>query len=239
MPTKARDAGNTTGILFYDDVSMETTLPLAPCVFYDDFLGTSGIKVASTAADWTLKDTGAATEAVVASGTNGQVALTLTSASEKQEAGIYFGDNAPFLPGQGLVFEARVCVSVTPTLLSDICWGMCGAYVEDIDATGSHAVFKVDESTAVVCESDDTVLDVDDTATAVVAGTTTWRVYRIDLSDAADVKFYIDGNRVAAATTFKVLVGTNLQPYFYAYKLSGAGLGVLLIDYVRVWQKRS
>jgi hypothetical protein len=239
MPTKARGAYSTTGIDFYDNVSAETTVPMAPVVFYDDFVTTTGLGVATNGAIWATKDTGGASEAAVADAINGQVALTLAVTDEKEEAGIYFGDQRCFLPGQGLVFETRVCVSVTPTLLADICWGMCSDYVEDIDATTSHAVFKVDGSTAVVCESDNNVTDTDDTATAVVAGTTTWRVYRIDLSDAADVKFYIDGNRVAAATTFKVLVGTNLQPYFYAFKSTGAGLGTLLIDYCRVWQARS
>jgi hypothetical protein len=239
MPTKARNAGSTLGIEFYDNVSAETTSPLCPVVFYDDFVTTTGLGVATNGAIWALIDTGDATEAAVADAINGQVALTLAATSEAEAAGISFGDQRCFLPGQGLQFETRVCVSVTPTGNSDICWGMCSDTAADIDTTTSHAVFKVDGSTAVVCESDNNVTDTDDTATAVVAGTTTWRVYRIDLSDAADVKFYIDGTRVAAATTFKVLVGTNLQPYFYAYKASGTGVGTLLIDYVRVWQARS
>jgi len=224
---------------FYESTSLERVAPLAPLVWYEDFLGSNGLKVATNGALWTVKDTGDATEADVADEVNGVVALTLAATSEKEEAGIYWGDQRTLKAGQGLFFEARVCVSVTPTLVAEASWGLASDYVEGIDNVASHATFKVDGSTAVVCESDDGSADRDDIATGVTAGTTDWRIYRIDATDASDVKFYIDGNRVASSTTFLVTGATLLQPYFYAYKASGAGLGTVKIDYVRVWQKRS
>ena len=237
MSTKAVYDG---GVLnFWDSATAERVAPMAPVVFYDDFLGSDGLKVATNGALWTAKDTGDATEAVVADEANGVVALSLTATEEKQEAGIYWGDQRTLVAGQGLVFEARVKVSTTPTLVAEAVWGLASDFVETGDAVANNAFFKVDGSTSILCESDNATLDVDDTDSGIVAGTTTWRVYRIDASNVDDVRFFIDGARVCATTTFKVLAATLLQPYFYVFKASGAGLGVVKIDYVRVWQKRS
>ena len=49
--------------------------------------------------------------------------------------------------------------------------------------------------------------------------------------------FTIDGVAVATASTF----GTagKSQPFIGCYKASGAGLGVLQLDYIKIWQNRS
>lgn len=227
------------GILsFYDSASYEQVSPQAACVFYDDFLGTSGLKTASNGANWTAIDTGDATEALVANTANGIVALTLAATSEKEEAGISWGDSLLLLPGQGLVMECAVKATVTPTGNAEATWGLASAYAEAGDTIGNNAWFKIDGSTAILCESDNGSTDVDDTDTGVVAGTTTQRIYRIDASNAADVRYFIDGNRVCSTTTFAV-AATTVQPFFYVYKASGTGVGTIQIDYVRIWQKRS
>ena len=75
----------------------------------------------------------------------------------------------------------------------------------------------------------------------VVAGTTTWRIYRIDCTDVTSIKFYIDGNQVAATTTFAYeATGADaiLQPAVGLYKASGTGVGTVQVDYIRAWQNR-
>lgn len=239
MPTKSKAEKSTTGLEFYDGSTIETTLPLAPVVFYDDFVNTTGLCIATNGAVWGTIDTGAATEAAVADTANGVVALTLTSGSEKQEAGIDFNDQRCWVPGQGLIFEARVCLSVTPTGTAEGTWGLASDYAEAGDNIANNAWFKVVGSTAILCESDDGTTDVDDTATGSVTATGTYNIYKIDASDAADVKFYIDGTRVCASTTFALAAATLVQPFFYMYKASGTDVGTMSIDYVRLWQKRS
>src|ERR1041385_7602050 len=164
MAVRAKNYQSGKPLQFFDDGSQETIQAIAPVVFYDDFLGTDGLKAATAGAVWTAKDIGGATEAVVANAPSGVVALTLAVTSEEEEAGLTFGDKLDFIPGQGLVFETRAKVSVLPTLASDMEWGFGSAYIKDCDNVAQNAWFKVDGSGAVVCESDDATPDTDDAA---------------------------------------------------------------------------
>jgi hypothetical protein len=58
----------------------------------------------------------------------------------------------------------------------------------------------------------------------------------------ADVKFYIDGARVAASTTFDMsaVPTLKLQPVARMDKAAAnTNLGVMEVDYIKVWQNRS
>ena len=71
---------------------------------------------------------------------------------------------------------------------------------------------------------------------------TDWHLYRIDCTDIAAVRFYIDGVHVATGTTFAyAAIGADaiLQPYVAAYKASGTGVGTVQADNVRIWSNRS
>jgi hypothetical protein len=109
------------------------------------------------------------------------------------------------------------------------------------DTVAEGIWFKADGSGVIVAESDDTANNNDDTATGVTLTATTFAIFRIDCSTTTDIKFYINGARVASGTTFDMSTVPTLalQPYFHIAKASGAGLGVLDVDYVRVWQARS
>lgn len=235
MSTGSRFVGGV--LTFYDKGTFEQVSPLAPVMFEDDFIGSATLVDGTTV--WTAIDAGDATEARVADDDNGVMAMSLTSTSQAQQAGLSFGDELPFVSGNGLIFEARVMVSTTPTLEAEAVWGLASDTNAVNDSVANNAWFKVDGSTAVLCETDDASTAIPDIATGITAGTTDWRIYRIDATDAADVKFYIDGTRVAGSTTFTALTTQNLQPYFHMVKASGGGLGVLEVDYCRVWQNRS
>ena len=64
----------------------------------------------------------------------------------------------------------------------------------------------------------------------------------VDCSDIADVKFFINGDRVATGTTFNMsqVPALALQPVARIGKQGAAtSVGTLQVDYVRAWQKRS
>jgi hypothetical protein len=65
-----------------------------------------------------------------------------------------------------------------------------------------------------------------------------FHIYRIDFTNAADVKFYIDGVAVATSTTFNMSEGSAVmvQPFLEAHKEAGAGVGSLYVDYVKIFQ---
>ena len=86
--------------------------------------------------------------------------------------------------------------------------------------------------------------DNDDVATGVTAVIGTYNIYRIDFTTITDVKFFIDGVRVCASTTFDMSTlagGTTacLQPYFAQDKTGDAGKAITAIDYVKILSNRS
>lgn len=238
MSTKSRFINGV--LTFFDSLTLETVDRLAPVVFYDDFL----YKTLNVTDFWTAIDVSAAgntTPIVVASGINGIARLPLDSTSEAQESGLTFGDQRSFVLNQGLIWEARVTLSTLPTSLAIAVWGMAGNKNAVADTVAESAWFRADGSGAITVECDDTVNETTKvaTGTTIVAGE--YHVYKIDFSVITDVKFYIDGVRVALATTFTMaqVATLKLQNYFHIAKASGAGLGVLDVDKVNAWQKRT
>ncbi len=234
------------GILTFSD-GYESVQPLAPVVFADDFICASAAIPAggseTAGMPWATKIVGAAppTVAYGADAGNGTVVCSLTSANQKQDAGLYMGDQRNFVLTQGLIFEARVKVSTLPTLDSEIVWGLSGDWADGPDAITYSVWFTADGSGEVFCESDDNATD-NSVTSGVTLTNSDWAVCKIDATNVSDIKFYINGTRVASGTTFAyAATGANatLQPYLGCYKATNAGVGVLTVDYVRIWQKRS
>jgi len=225
---------------FYDSVTFEHVKPLAPLVFEDDFL----YRTLNVTDRWRAIDVSVAgdtTPLVVADGANGIARMPLDSTSEAQESGLDWNDQRFFILNQGLVWEARVALQTLPTLLSIAVWGLAGDKNAVSDDVAESIWFRVEGNGVVTVESDDTVNEQNDIATGTTVTAGSFKIYRIDCTTITSVKFYIDGARVAAGTTFNMsqVAGLKLQPYFHNAKASGAGLGVLEVDYCRVWQKRS
>jgi len=233
----------------FDSEEYETILPLNPVYFYDDFLGAwtaipdVGVAIQS-GCDWAYKHVetgGSPTVAIVADAAGGVAQCALDNTSEAQGAFLYMADDRRFIVTQGAVFEARVKVSILPTDVAEAVWGLAADYSAAPDDITYSAWFTADGSGEIICESDDTATDRTVTSGVTVTNTQ-WKVYRIDFRDVTSVKFYINGSRVAASTTFPY-AGTaakaTLQPYFGLYKASGAGVGTIQVDYVRIWLNRS
>ena len=229
---------------FFDRDTKETIIFEYPVAFYDDFIG-SDVVIPATGADesgckWTKKITANATVAKTADGVNGNVLCSATSASEAQEGALQMDDQLMFSIAQGAIYECRLTLTVAPTLNSVASWGLHGAYA----AGGSNfrVGFEVTATDLLVdCESDDNSTD-----TAAESGVTlavgTYNIFRIDCTNQSDIKFFIDGAPAAGSTTFANAASagnSKAQPHCGMYKASGEGVGVMSLDYVKVWQERS
>lgn len=228
---------------YYDPSTFETLDILKPIRFVDDFIGVAGGDIFDGTVVWNVVDVGDATEAIVADSPNGVFKLHLAATSEAEDAVLYMGDNKNFDVGSGLIFETRVDFGVAPGTGVCAVFGMAGDHNLAKDSVTEAAWFRLDASMAIKVETDDTTNDNDDVATGVTAIAGTYNIFRIDFTDLTDVKFYIDGVRVASGTTFDMSNLTageqQMQPYFSLDKASGTGLGDMNIDYVKIWQDRS
>jgi len=243
--TKANWLGNK--LQYYDGTTHERVLPVSPLVFVDDFCNASAVIPAAGAAesgcDWVKKIVGAAppTVAGVADGANGLVQCALTADAQKQSADLYQDDNRHFSVERGLIIEHYVNLAVLPTLVAEINWGLIGDWADGYDAITYSAFFTADGSGVITCEVDDNATNQSAASgQTFVAGA--WHVTRIEFIDVTDVRFYIDGAHVATSTTFAyAATGANavLQPFVGCYKASGAGLGTIQCDAVRIWGNRS
>ncbi len=102
-------------------------------------------------------------------------------------------------------------------------------------------MFRIIGSNAIVCETDDAVTDRDDVATGVSFVSGVYRKFVIDFTGGkSDVKFYIDGVRVAASTTFTMANYTaGFQPYFQIQKTSDNNTDAFSVDYIKIVSKRN
>ena len=215
--------------VFYDNSTFETLLAMYPVSFEDDFSGPDVVIPAAgsdeSGCKWVKKIVGAAPPLVAKTGdgVNGNVLCTFTSADQKQDAEIYWDDQLVISLAQGAIFETRLALTTLPTLLSVASFGLWGAF----GAGGSdfRVGFEVPAGGIVTCESDDDATDIPAaTTTTLVAGT--YYIFRIDCTDQTDIKFFINGARVAASTTFANAASTadsKCQPFLGMYKASGAG----------------
>jgi hypothetical protein len=223
---------------WYESATAERVLRASPVAFTDDFLG----KTFDTTNIWTARDTNGATEAVVADAPNGVLGLTLASTNEIELAGVDWGDQRTLVLNQGLIFESRFRLQTLPTGLVVACVGLCGDFNAAVNTVAESIWFRADGSGAVTVETDDTVHETSLISTGITLTTADWIVAQIDCSDITSVKFYINGNRVASATTFNMsqVAALALQPVARIGKEAAAAtVGTLEVDYIRTWQERS
>lgn len=118
--------------------------------------------------------------------------------------------------------------------------GLAGTWIDGPDNMSHSVWFAARASGEIFCEKDDAATDQSVTS-GVTATTAQWKRLKIDATDIADIKFYIDDVRVASGTTFSfAATGADalMQPYIGCYKVSGTGVAVLKADYARVWCQR-
>lgn len=236
---------NTGRQVFYDGVTFETLMNGYPVQFYDDFIGADVVIPAFGSVEsgvaWAKKIVGAAppTVAKVADGVNGSVLCSLTADDQKQDAVLAMNDELMFSIAQGAIFECRATFTTLPTLSAKSMIGLFGAWK---DGGSDYRVgFEIPAGGVVTCESDDNTTDTSAASTITLVAST-YNIFRIDCTDQADIKFYIDGVRVCESTTFNNAANASnskVQPHAGLYKASSAGVGVLSVDYIKVFQNRS
>ncbi|MGE0417690.1 MAG: LamG-like jellyroll fold domain-containing protein [Acetobacteraceae bacterium] len=224
-------------LAFYDNVTQERVLPVSAVSFYDDFLG-----AALASSGWGTRDSGAATEALVANAANGVVGLALDATNEIQVAGIDWGNQKSLILNQGLIFEARFRFAVLPTGSVVGCVGLSGDHNAAVDAVAQSIWFRADGNGVLTVETDDGTHETSKVATGITVTTADWVIVAIDCSDPANVQFFINGNRVADGTAFNMSATPSLalQPVARIGKESAAtSVGTMQVDYVRAWQNRA
>jgi len=232
--------------VFSDPVTFETFTTNFPIDKKYDFFGADTVIPASGSPEsgcpWTKKIVGAAppTVAVVDDGVNGIVACALTADNQKQDAALHMNDELQFSIAQGAIMECRLKLSVLPSGAGAIAsFGLWGAWA---DGGSAYRVgFTAEGDGEILCESDDNATDTSATS-GVTVTTDDWKIYRIDCTDQSNIKFFIDGSRVAGSTTFEnaaSAANSKAQPHVGMYKATGTVVGSIQVDYVRILQNRS
>jgi hypothetical protein len=254
MPaTNTRVVFHNGNQVFIENKNFESICPMAPFDFYDDFIGAghSAIPAAGSPAAgyaWVKKIVGAAppTVAPVANAGAGQFACTLTSASQKQDAVLYWNDALSLDATKGLYLETRAQLTVLPSAAGvQAVWGMAAAWIDGPDNNVAYLQFGCTANGNLLIRSYDGTTQNSIAASfngaAIVVDTTLFHTYRINARDVTDVAFFYDGNRVNAANSIGfAATGASaiMQPYSAVYKPSGTGVATLTIDAVRAWANR-
>jgi hypothetical protein len=186
---------------------------------------------------WTIKDTSAAGTPTYLCLTEdgGAVKLLFDNTSENQIVTLYQNDVLPYDLAliQAVDFTLKVSGFDANTTLV---FGLASGQNNTEDSVTVNCWFKIDGATStsnVVVETDDNTTDKDDKATGQTLSTT-YKKCTIDFSNGlSDVRFFIDGNRVAAGTTFDmsaVTSGQNVQLFVQLQKATGTGVGFVQIS---------
>lgn len=213
-------------------------------IIYDDFNG--AVATFPTSADpatpWLVADTSSAGSPVYTKGTS-EATLTLAATSEVENVCLSFGDALDIDIDDIQRVEMRVKISAsTMTSGSILAFGLGSARNDTLDSVTANAWFRMEganSTTLVYCESDDGVNDNDDKSSGVTLGTT-FKEFVIDFTGGkSNVKFFIDGQRVASTTTFDMSnYSSGLQPIVQIQKAANTNANGVVVDYVKIVAKR-
>lgn len=209
--------------------------------YVDDFFGTSAAFPTSgdPATPWLVADTSSAGAPTYVRNASNAV-LTLAATSEIENVCLYHGDALSFDIDDLLSAEFRIKVTgcTTGTTIS---WGMASARNDTPASMTALALFQMvgaTSTTDVTVETDDNVTDTAPVSSAT-ALSTTFKRFVIDFSNKSDIKFYIDGARVARSTTFTMAGYTaGLQPFIQLQKAANTNVDAITVDYVKVVARR-
>lgn len=203
--------------------------------FIDDFDRAQALTTTPGMNGWTIADTSSAGTPTYLMATDTGLTMTIAATSEAENICAYQNDVLIYdlASLQTVWFVARFVTQADA--VTTLTMGVGSARNDTPDSVAVNAWFRVDGSAStsnVVVETDDGTTDNDDKAT----GTTMLLVYKkylIDFTNGlADVRFFIDGQRVAAGTTFNMsaaTAGQNVQPIIQLQKASGTGVPALSV----------
>lgn len=212
--------------------------------FLDNFDRAQALTTTPGQNGWTVKDTSAAGTPTYLCVTEdgGAMKLTLAATSEEEIVTMYHNDvlTLDLAALQRVEYTLKVGgIDAVTTLV----FGVATAQNDTEDSVSVLSWFRVEGSAStsnVVVESDDGTTDLDDKATGATIGST-YKKFLIDFTNGlSDVRYYIDGERVAASTTFtlaSITSGQNVQPFVQLHKASGTGTPNVQIAQFRAVQR--
>lgn len=210
--------------------------------YVEDFLGPQTLTASPANSDqWDIADTSSAgTPTYTVGGINGEATLAFDSQSEIQNVCLFKSDVLNFDIDTIHSIELRVKTVATLDTATSLAFGLCSARNDAIDSLAAHASFRLIGSNSLVVETDDGTNDNDDVATGATLGSA-YKRFVIDFAGGkSDVKFYVDGARVAASTTFDMSnYSAGLQPYVQIQKTADTNTDSVVIDYIKIVSKRS
>lgn len=211
--------------------------------FFDDFNGTPATIPASAdpATPWLIDDTSASGTPTYTKGTS-VATLTLASTNEVENVCLHFNDALDFDIDDIQRVDMRVRLGAAFTSGSELVFGVGSARADTSDSVAANAWFKMvgaSSTTLVYCETDDGTRDVDDISSGATLGTS-FKRFTIDFAGGkSNVKFYIDGQRVAASQTFDMSAySSGLQPIVQIQKAANTNVDSVIVDYIKVTAKR-
>jgi hypothetical protein len=211
--------------------------------YVDDFIGTSATfpTSADPATPWLIVDASAAGTPTYVRAAS-EATLTLAATSEVENLCLAHGDSLAFDIDLIQSIEMRVKLTAVFTTGSELVFGLGSARSDTTDSVAANAWFKMvgaNSTTLVYCETDDGTRDVDDISSGQTLGTT-YKKFLIDFTGGkSNVKFYIDGIRVAASQTFDMSgYSSGLQPIIQLQKAANTNVNAVVIDYVDIICKR-
>lgn len=180
---------------------------------------------------WTIADTSSAGTPTYLTITEdeGAAKLTLVSTSEAEIVTLYQNDI--------LIYDVRhlkcawwIAKVAGIDAVTTLTMGLGSARNDTDDSVATNAWFRMEGSVStsnLVVETDDATTDKDDIATGKTLSST-YRKLLIDFTNGiADVRFFVDQERVAAGTLFDMsalTAGLNVQPIIQIQKASGTGV---------------
>ena len=246
---RARNAATGDTQSEFDASTNETITRIAACIMDEDFLGPGHSSIPSngspaTGYPWvqrTQKTGGTPTVAIVANSGGGIIALATDATSELQEATLYANDMLNWDMTKYASYETRAAMSVLPTVNNVAVFGLHSAWINGPTAFAAYTHFSVGVGGLVSMQSYDGTNTFNiSTGVSLVAGV--FHAFRIDVTNPANVRFFIDGTEYN--TPGQITFGATgslaiLQPYASVYKASGAGLSTLQLDTVQVSMNRA
>lgn len=185
---------------------------------------------------WTISDTSAAGAPTYATITEngGALEMKLAADSEAEIISAFHNDILMFDLAD-LHHIWAVCKVAAVDAVTVVTFGVGSARNDDEDLVATNAYLKIEGATStsnLVAETDDGSTDNNDKATGATLGSD-YKKLLIDFTQGlSDVRFYVDGDRVASGTTFDmsgVTAGQNVQPILQVEKASGTAQVALTI----------
>lgn len=233
----------------YDAATGETIARFSAVILEDEFtypiatIPTQGAPVIGY--PWvkrTVQTGGTPSVVITANAAGGTVRLALDATSEKQEASFYCNDQLNWDMTKSAVFEARVANHVVPSAAAvEMVFGLQSVWIDGPDNASFYAEFQQLANGNVNMRTKDGVQTLSN-ATGVAMVVDVFHTFRIDATNPANVRFFIDANEVSLTNQMSfAATGASaiLQPYVSVYKASGVGVGTIDLDMIQLGMNRS